>query len=205
MSLIHPFRKRNRRYSQAKWSLPLKTICYPLAFKEESVIKQNPLTPIDQELTDSLILQDPKRWPQPPVSNSLQQSCPSVQTRGLICMADYQPPRFFFFTGLISFCAISGYSEAYMWFYFIDSHSPWFPSYCKLPSFAFRLFNCSEWVPSLPEALHTSPLETLWMKPISARSALLPFPRPQSHILLPRQWQTRLQGNSHLVQELKLF
>lgn len=89
-----------------------------------------------------------------------------MQSHNLICTTDYQHR-------LLSLW--SDFLLCYFWFLW-GSHAillhwltqSWFPSCYKLPSFAFRLFNCSEWVPSLPEALHTSPLETLWMKPVSA-------------------------------------
>lgn len=195
MSLTHPFREKKLHVFSSQRSLSLETICYPLAFEEEPVIKWNPLTRIDRELTTAWL----STAPQPAVSNPVPCPMPCVQNHDLICMADHQQPHFSFHCSDFLLC--------YFWFLW-DSQAillhwltqSWFPSCYKLPSFAFRLFNCSEWVPSLPEAAHTSLLETLWMKPVSARPALASL--SQTSVTHARCCQGNgqgLQGNSQLL------
>lgn len=95
----------------------------------------------------------------------------------------------FSLSGLISFCAISGFSEAHMRFYFIDSHSLDFllATNCLHLHLDYSIaLNGSPPCQKLFIHLHWKPYE--WSQ-CQHHQLLLPSPRLQSHILLPRQWQ----------------
>lgn len=154
----------------------MKAICSPLTFKEEHVINTNP-SDAYWSGTDSLILQGPKRQPQPP--GLFCSPVPGMQRHNLICMADYQRPHFSL-SGLISFWAISGFSEAHMWFYFIDSRSLDFllATNCLHLHLDYSIaLNGSPPCQKLFIHLHWKPYE--WNQ-CQHHQLLLQFPRPQS-------------------------